>query len=145
LGGGRNNMAQKRDHLAIDGCQARPHPFANYSIFVHLSHRVVGSSRSRNPSPSKFSPTTTIMIAAPGKTASHQADCKYVWASFNISHHSGVGGWAPRPTKLSPAAVRIARPTLRVTSTIIGVSTLRSTWDTMIRQWGAPSARAAST
>ena len=42
----------------------------------HASLLVVGSTRSRSQSPSRFRPSTVSMIARPGKTLTHQAVCR---------------------------------------------------------------------
>ena len=42
----------------------------------HLSVLPVGSNWSRSQSPSRFSPSTVSRMARPGKTLTHQADCR---------------------------------------------------------------------
>ncbi len=56
-----------------------------------------GSSRSRRPSPSRFSPSTAIAIATPGNTASRGAWNISVCASLSMRPHEGCGGCVPRP------------------------------------------------
>ena len=62
------------------------------------TRRSFGSSRSRSPSPIRFSPSTVSTIAMPGKIASQGAKEIIVWLSASIRPQDGVGGCAPRPT-----------------------------------------------
>ena len=64
----------------------------------HLGLRRRGSSASRSPSPSRFSPSTVSRIASPGTTATCGASEIIVCASASIRPQLGVGGWAPSPT-----------------------------------------------
>ena len=73
---------------------------------------------SRKPSPKRLKARLTIRIVQPGIVTSHQ------WSSIkrlpveSIAPHSGVGGWAPRPRKPSPAAVSNIDDMLSVMRTI---------------------------
>src|ERR671911_165081 len=89
-----------------------------------IDHRPLwrGSSASRRPSPKKFNPMTTLMIAIPGAAAYHQYWRPLSAPCLIIAPHSGVGGTAPRPMKLNPAVSTIAAPTSNVALTIIGAS-----------------------
>ena len=57
----------------------------------------------------------------------------------------GVGGSAPNPRKLSPAAAMIDEAKPRVAMMMMGLTTLGSTWRSMIRVSRMPTARAART
>src|SRR5699024_7731448 len=83
------------------------------NVYVHYIFKR-GSSASRNPSPNKLNPKTTSNMARPGKVTTHGEFCNACLPSLNIAPHSGVGGCAPNPRKLSPAASKIAVPILNV-------------------------------
>ena len=74
----------------------------------------VGSSAIRSPSPTKLIESVVTRIASPGKRLTHQARLSVSRPSESMMPHSGVGGLAPRPRKLSPAAVRMAEATPHV-------------------------------
>ena len=62
------------------------------------ARRTRGSSRSRKPSPIRFSPSTVSTMARPGISASRGAKAIIVWLSASIRPQDGVGGCAPSPT-----------------------------------------------
>lgn len=59
----------------------------------------LGSSASRNPSPTKLKLVTASVIASPGTIASHGALVRYVCALSSMFPQLGVGGWMPKPRK----------------------------------------------
>jgi len=69
-----------------------------------------GSSVSRIPSPSRLNASTVMVIAAPGKSTSHQCGTSPVIASASMLPHVGVGGGTPTPRKPSAASITIATP-----------------------------------
>src|SRR5699024_8718969 len=81
------------------------------------------SSASRRESPMKLNDITTVRIARPGNTPSHQASM-WLIAPEIIEPHSAVGGWAPSPRKDRPVSSRIAVPMSREASTITGPAML---------------------
>src|SRR5699024_3771696 len=103
-----------------------------------------GSNAARNPSPNKLNPSTTKKIAMPGKAMTHGAVWSAERPSLNIAPHSGVGGCAPSPKKLNPAASKIAVPIPSVAWTMIGATQFGKTcWMTILPCF-APIALAAS-
>gem|GEM_PF-3299478 len=64
----------------------------------HGDLRNLGSSASRNPSPSRFRPSTVTTMASPGMMATCGASDTMVCASASIRPQLGVGGCAPSPT-----------------------------------------------
>src|SRR5438128_4931317 len=52
--------------------------------------------------------------------------------------HSGVGGWAPSPRKLSAAVAKIDQPTCWETSTTTGEMAFGAIWRSMMRRSLAP-------
>ena len=62
----------------------------------------------------------------PGKVMIFQLVLIYDLPAFSILPHSAVGGWTPIPTKLKPAAERMAEAMLKVACTIIGALALGS-------------------
>src|SRR5215831_10493307 len=62
-----------------------------------LAHAVLGSSRSRRPSPRRLSPSTVRAIAPPGNTANHGFIDRKLCASRSMSPQDGCGGCVPRP------------------------------------------------
>ena len=85
-------------------------------------------------------------MARPGGSTSHCSPV-VIWllAAPSITPHSGTRASGPRPRKLRPAAVRIALPTPRVASTMMGARQAGSTWRQRMRRVGQPSAVAAVT
>src|SRR5205807_9962355 len=113
-------------------------PDGRYSVQMR------GSSRSRRPSPRRLNPRTVSAIAAPGRTAIHGSSSMYCRAALSINPQEAVGGWVPRPRKLSAASVRMAVERDTVVCTIKGAETFGTTCRSMIFQLGRPTARAAS-
>src|SRR6266542_1677494 len=103
-----------------------------------------GSIVSRRPSPTKLQAIATVKIASPGKVEIHHC-CISSRPSATIAPHSGVGGTAPSPRKLSAAVMMIALPKSIVISTRIGATEFGSRWRNKIVPSGVPSARAAVT
>src|SRR4051794_37792153 len=87
---------------------------------VYFSVRMRGSSADRNPSPTRLQATTTLRIAKPGHVEIHHARPRTSRPSADMRPHSGVGGWAPSPRKLSPEPIKMAFPTWSVLSTRTG-------------------------
>lgn len=81
---------------------------------------------------------------SPGKNVSHQALAMKSRPIDSMVPHSGAGGRAPRPRKLSAEAQTMAWPTPMVMVTTSGRMALGSSWRSTIREVGWPSARAAS-
>ena len=69
---------------------------------------LVGSSASRNPSPTRLNDSTHRKIATPGNTASHGAWVRNRCAAFSIEPQDGDGGCWPSPRKDSDASAMIA-------------------------------------
>ena len=67
------------------------------------------------------------------------------WASISMLPQVGIGGWTPRPKKLSDDSRMIALPTASVAPTTIGPITLGRMCRPIMRTLPAPIARAAST
>ena len=61
-----------------------------------------------------------------------------------MAPHSGAGGWAPRPRKPSPAAVRMIPAMSRPTRTISDEVQSGTTWPSTIRSGPAPWRRIAA-
>src|SRR5439155_2683124 len=78
------------------------------SLATALDHAVLGSSRSRSPSPSRLSPSTVRAMAPPGNTANQGFIDRKFCASLSMSPHDGCGGCVPRPRYARPASARIA-------------------------------------
>src|SRR5947209_11749174 len=117
---------------------------------VQIGHshqlRCLGSSMSRNASPSRFVPKTVRLIARPGKMTSQGAVRTYSAAdSDSMRPQEGYGSGMPRPRTEGEASVRIAAPSCAVASTITGASVFGKTWRTAMRNSLMPIARAAST
>src|SRR5260221_11690644 len=76
----------------------------------HLAHvRILGSTISRSPSPSRLKQKTASIRAMPGKKAHHHSpEMMKLAPSATMMPHSGVGGRTPRPMKERPAALRMA-------------------------------------
>src|SRR5579883_2522035 len=83
-------------------------------------------------------------MAQPGRTAIQGAISMYCRASLSMRPHDGVGGWVPRPRKLSAASVRIAVDSDTVVCTSSGAEMLGTTWRSMMAGVETPTARAAS-
>ena len=62
--------------------------------------------------------STVMVMAIPGKTASHQPREKKVRASLRIKPQVGVEGLTPNPKKERPASAKIAAEMLTVICTI---------------------------
>src|SRR5690606_31109941 len=105
----------------------------------------LGSSASRNPSPTRLMASTVTRIARPGKVTTHQARRMNWRDSASMVPHSGVGGWAPRPRKPSAAASRMALEKLSVACTIKGARQLGRMVLNISRKWLAPATRAEVT
>src|SRR3984893_7112457 len=84
----------------------------------HAQRRSRASIMSRNPSPRRFSDSTTTTRARPGNSATHHSPVMMKLApSATMTPHSGVGGRMPRPMKESDAALSIAQPMVSVICT----------------------------
>ena len=59
-------------------------------------------------------------MASPGKAMTQGACRSSSRPPDSMAPHSGVGGWAPKPKKLNPAASRMAVPKLSVAWTMSG-------------------------
>ena len=92
----------------------------------------------------KLHAIATLKIATPGKVEIH-----HCWISSRpsatMAPHSGVGGTAPSPRKLSAAVMMMALPKSIVDNTSAGASAFGRTWRSRIRRSGIPNARAAVT
>ncbi len=86
-----------------------------------------GSSASRSPSPRRLLPMTTSVIAMPGYIINCGALRKNNRPSLSIVPHSGVGGCAPRPRKLTPEIASINAPSSSVARTMTDGMTLGRT------------------
>src|SRR5512141_46976 len=118
-----------RQTWLVDGGQLPPGPARGCGPAGVAAQRVRrGSSASRKASPNRLIDNTVIMIATPGKLVTHGADRKNSRPFDIIAPHSGVGGCAPKPRKLSPAASRIEEDTYSVASTTAGPTTLGRIW-----------------
>ena len=95
-------------------------------------------------SPNRLKASTTTVMATPGMVGIHQAchtrSCEYP----SICPRLGVGGWMPRPRKLSAASNTITTGRCRVASTSTVGRTFGSTCCARIRTSEAPTARAAA-
>ena len=99
---------------------------------------------SLNPSPNKFIEITVTIIAIPGKVASHHALLKKSRDSARSNPHSGVGGLAPIPKKLSEAPAKIAVATSNVANTRIDAKILGMICTITIRALVNPNDLAAT-
>ena len=97
-----------------------------------------GSRASRRLSPRKLKAITTVRIARPGNIAIHQRSNVRA-PSATIAPHSGEGGLAPRPRKLSPASKRMALPSSSVASTSTGPYTFGMISTASARRFEDPS------
>ena len=88
---------------------------------------------SLNASPMILIDSTVNKMARPGNVAYHEALPMYVRAVESMAPHSGDGGRAPKPRKLSPAIDMIAVAIPTVARTIIGADMLGKIWRTSIR------------
>ena len=100
---------------------------------------------SRSPSPKRLRERTSSTIARPGRVETHQAVSITSRPSETIEPHAGVGGWMPRPRKLSEASVTMKKPIRSVASTKTDWTILGRISVAIIAGWLRPRARAAST
>src|SRR5450759_442952 len=104
----------------------------------------LGSRASRRPSPRKFTASTVIRIARPGKIVNQGLVDMVLWASCSMLPQLGVGGLTPRPRKLSEDSRMIAPPTPRVAPTMIGAIALGKIWRKTMRRSRSPTMREAT-
>ena len=81
----------------------------------------------------------------PGQSASSGAFQISSCALVSMLPQLGIGGWMPRPKKLSTLSNLITSPTASAVATRIGEIVLGRTWNSITRQGGAPMATAART
>jgi len=81
----------------------------------------------------------------PGKVMTHHALNIIDRPMAIMAPHSGIGGWAPSPRKLKPAASKMAEPNPREAWTIMGAMQLGKTVLKRMRRFLAPTALAAKT
>ena len=116
----------ERERDAVDRARATPARCGTRPAGLDLeqAHRSLmrGSSASRSPSPMKLKPDTVSTIAAPGRRQPAGSGQTYCCAPSSMLPQEGVGGWMPRPRKLSAASVRIALATPSVAATMIAGS-----------------------
>src|SRR5262249_29393766 len=74
----------------------------------------VGSSASRRPSPTKFTPSTKRISSPPGNRNSHgNVSAEFVPSRMSVPSDTS-GGWTPKPKYDSPVSARMTPPTLIV-------------------------------
>jgi hypothetical protein len=76
--------------------------------FLLFYEVLLGSSRPLKVSPTKLNAILTMKIVRPGKVGYHQYPIRYFLLMVMMAPHSGVGGSAPKPMKLSPHKSKIA-------------------------------------
>ena len=74
----------------------------------------------------------------------HPRGLEHVAEPLSMAPHDGVGGGTPNPRKLRADSARIATPSPKVTTTMIGAAILGRMWRAMICQSWHPMARATS-
>src|ERR1700736_361867 len=72
------------------------------------SHRSLGSSASRRPSPTRLNDSTTRKIANPGQIAIHGALVRNRCAALSMLPQDGAGGCWPKPKNDNAASAMIA-------------------------------------
>jgi hypothetical protein len=87
---------------------------------------------------------TTVRIARPGKTPSHQ-ESKFWIAAATIEPHSAVGGFAPSPRNDRPESSSVAVPMSRLARINTGPVTIGTMSVPSDRSGENPSSRSAST
>ena len=87
---------------------------------------------------------TTLVIAGPGKVASHHAEATYCRPSASITPLITVGGSTPKPKNLSDDSAIIVVATSSVIGTITDVITLGNMWRNAVCISCCPMARAAT-
>src|SRR5262249_17530665 len=91
------------------------------------------SRTSRSPSPTRLNPRLTRRIAIPGMVATPHWSRRNFRPEAIMAPPSGDGGWAPRPRKPSPAAVRMIPAMSRVRRTITEDRQRGMTWPRTMR------------
>src|SRR5690606_4265961 len=113
-------------------------------VLHHL--RVLTSSMSRTPSPSRLKLRTVKVRATPGNSTIHHFPASRLAApSATMMPHSAVGCCMPRPMKERLAALRIAQPRAVDTCTLRVGNVFGTMKVSMMRNSLLPPARAAST
>src|SRR6185503_17643266 len=107
--------------------------------------RFSGAWRSRMPSPSMLTASTSTESAMPGITITQGSNSRCWRPSAIIRPQEGSGGCTPSPRNDSAASSRIACATSNVATTIRLLITLGSTSVRMIRGVDAPTDCAATT
>src|SRR5690606_353037 len=106
---------------------------------AHLDQRFVVAIR-HSPLPSLWRSSarpraviarTVRVMATPGAATSHQALPRKLRPTESIAPHSGDGGGAPKPRKLSEAPAAMLLPMPMVARIRIGLMALGSTWRTI--------------
>ena len=87
--------------------------------------RVTRPSGCRNPSPSRFNPSTNSSTAMPGNRARNGASAVRVCASLSMRPQLGVGGCALKPTYDRPASAMTPRENCMVPCTTSNPSKIR--------------------
>ena len=97
------------------------------------------------PSVIRFVPTVSRPIASTGSSTAHA--CTVIESRFSliIRPQSDVGGWRPKPRKLTAAMRPIEKVMRRPSSTSSGLVTFGSSSPSMIRERFSPTASAALT
>src|SRR4029077_16002446 len=87
---------------------------------VHIRLASRGSSRSRRPSPRRFTPSTTSASAMPGAKMVQGARARNRRLCAIMLPQVGISGGVPAPRKESAASIRIAEAQMYVACTIRG-------------------------